>query len=278
MKIKNYSEKTVFIAGGSEGIGLSLAKEFSNRGAHVVIFSRSENKLKKALTELEKAKQKPEQKMGSFALDVSVEKDVKKVLESAVKQFGIPDVFINNAGRALPNYFEKISSSQLDETMRINFNSVWYTLSTILPQMKVRGGYVVNVSSMSGYMGVFGYADYTASKFAIIGLSEVLRSEYRKYNITFSVLCPPDTNTPGYKEENKHKPPETAAVTAGAKCLSPDAVAKGCLKGMKKGKFIINPSGMAKMGYFLKRHWPTLLTAMFDGDVKKAQKKMERKK
>jgi short-subunit dehydrogenase len=276
--MKDYENKLVFLIGASEGIGLSLAKEFVSHGAHVIIFSRSEAKLKKALAVLEKARLTQEQKISYLVLDASIENDVKKVLGNAVKTYGIPDVFVNNQGRSLPNYFEKIPSSQLEETMKINLYSFWYTLAFILPQMKVRGGYVLNVSSMSGYMGVFGYADYTASKFAIIGLSEVLRSEYMKYKITFSVLCPPDTDTPGYIEENKHKPLETKMVTAGAKCLPPDVVAKAGLAGMRKGKFSIIPGFTAKAGYFVKRHWPALLTAMFDGDVKKAQKKIEKGK
>jgi 3-dehydrosphinganine reductase len=144
--------------------------------------------------------------------------------------------------------------------------------------MKAKGGYVVNTSSMSGFMGVFGYADYTASKFAVIGFTEVLRSEYRKYNITFSVLCPSDIDTPGFKEENKHKPPETMAATGSAKLMQPAAVAKACLKGMKRGKFVIVPGATPKMGYLIKRWWPGLLASMFDGDIKKAQKKMEQGK
>ncbi|MBN2354364.1 MAG: SDR family oxidoreductase [Spirochaetales bacterium] len=274
MKIKNYEGKSVFLTGGSEGIGLALAQAFAKEGAHVVLFSRSEDKLKKAVAATEKVKKNTAQRIGSYKLDVTNEASVKKVLGDAVREYGVPDVFVNNAGRSLPNYFEQISSSQMEEIMRVNLYGIWYILSAILPQMKAKGGYVVNTSSMSGFMGVFGYADYTASKFAVIGLTEVLRSEYLKHNITFSVLCPSDIDTPGFKEENKHKPPETMAATGNAKLMRPEAVARACLKGMKKGKFVIIPGGTPKIGYFIKRHWPGLLMSMFDGDIKKAQKKM----
>ncbi len=278
MKIKNFEGKSVFLTGGSEGIGLALARAFSQAGAHVVIFSRSDDKLKKAVAATEKVRKNASQRIGSFKLDVTNEAAVKKVLSEAVREYGVPDVFVNNAGRSLPNYFEQIPSSQLEEIMRVNLYGVWYTLSAILPHMKAKGGYVVNTSSMSGFMGVFGYADYTASKFAVIGLTEVLRSEYLKHNITFSVLCPSDIDTPGFKEENKHKPPETMAATGNAKLMRPEAVAGACLKGMKKGKFVIIPGSTPRLGYFIKRHWPGLLMSMFDGDVKKAQKKMAKGK
>jgi 3-dehydrosphinganine reductase len=278
MKIKDFDGKYVFLTGGSEGIGLALAESFAREGANVVLFSRSEEKLKAAAAALEKAKKNPSQKIGWYKLDVSNEAAVKKTLAEAVREYGVPDVFCNNAGKALPNYFEQIPSSQMEEIMRVNFFSQWYTLSAILPQMKAKGGYVVNTSSMSGFMGLFGYADYTASKFAIIGLTEVLRSEYLKHNISFSVLCPSDIDTPGFKEENKHKPPETMAASGNAKLMQPAAVAKACLKGMRKGKFVIIPGATPKVGYFIKRHWPGLLTSMFDSDVKKAQKKMAKGK
>ncbi len=275
MKMKRYDGKTVFITGASQGIGLSLARSFAGAGSHVVLFSRSEAKLKNAVAELDRVKKSSSQKFGYFPLDVSVETAVNATLEKAVREYGIPEVFINNAGRAEPNYFEKIPSRQLEEIMRVNFYSIWYTLAFILPKMRDNGGgYVVNTSSMSGFMGVFGYADYTASKFAIIGLTEVLRSEYLDRNITFSVLCPSDIDTPGFKAENEHKPPETMAATGNAKPMQPDEVARACLKGMRRGKFVIVPGAVPKIGYFLKRHWPGLLQSMFDGDIKKAKKKL----
>ena len=162
----------------------------------------------------------------------------------------------------------------MEEIMRINFYSIWYTLAHMLPKMKEKGGDVINNSSLSGFMGVFGNADYTASKFAIIGFTEVLRSEYLDSDITFSVLCPSDIDTPGFKAENASKPPETMAATGNAKLMLPEAVAQACLKGMRQGKFIIIPGATPRIGYFLKRHWPGLLQSMFDSDIKKAKKKL----
>ena len=277
MKIKDFKEKVVFITGGSEGIGLALAKEFMKAQASVAIFARSLPKLKRAQDLLLKESSSLKQLIMIFPLDVTKEKDVKRVLSQAVKKMGVPDIFINNVGRALPNYFEKISFKQLVETMEINFYSVWHSLSFILPLMKKKGGYIVNVSSMAGYLGVFGYSDYTASKFAIIGLTEVLASEYKKYNINFSVLCPPDTNTRGFVIENRHKPPETRAISQSAKCLDPQTVARACLKGIQKGKFIINPGLEAKVAFLLKRLYPSFLTNMFDHIIKRTQQKLKKK-
>lgn len=91
--------------------------------------------------------------------------------------------------------------------MKVHIYGVWNSISTLLPHMRQRGGYIVNVSSVLGFMGVFGYSDYCPSKFAILGLSEVLKSELKRYGIGISVLCPPDTDTPGFQVENQTKLP-----------------------------------------------------------------------
>src|SRR5438477_366286 len=80
-------------------------------------------------------------------------------------------------------------------------------------------------ASLAGLIGVFGYTDYCASKFAIVGFSEALRSELKPHGIMVSVLCPPDVDTPGFAVENTTKPPETVAISEGAKPMTPDEVA-----------------------------------------------------
>jgi 3-dehydrosphinganine reductase len=76
--------------------------------------------------------------------------------------------------------------------MKINLFGIWNTIQALLPYMKEKGGVIVNTSSVSGYLWIFGYTDYAALKFGIIGLSDALRHELLQYNITVSVLCPPD--------------------------------------------------------------------------------------
>ena len=123
-------------------------------------------------------------------------------MAEVVQSFGAPDILINNVGRALPRYFEDVTFEQFDETMKTNLYGAWNTISVLVPHMKAGGGTIVNVSSMAGFIGVFGYTDYCASKFAVVGLSEALRQELRRYGITVAVLCPPDTDTPGLANED----------------------------------------------------------------------------
>ena len=89
-------------------------------------------------------------------MDVSKNHEVDIVIKSAVRDFGIPDILINCAGRAYPRYFEDISYAQFDETMKINLYGVWNTTKALLPFMKKNGGHIVNVSSIGGFIGVVG--------------------------------------------------------------------------------------------------------------------------
>jgi len=273
--MKDFNTKTVYIVGGSSGIGLSTAKLLAKKGAHIFIFARDENRLASAIAEIRSQKKSDDQRFGFMPLDVSIRERVESVMGKAVSNLGVPDILINCAGRSYPRHFEDITFEQFDETMKINLYGIWNTTSVLLPYMKQKGGHISNVSSIAGFIGVFGFTDYSASKFAIIGFSEALKSELKKYNIDVSVLCPPDTDTPAFEVENRTKPEETKAISASAKLMQPDAVATAFIHGIMKGKFIIIPGIDGKFTYIMKRLFPKLVEFVTDMIVKKVQRKKE---
>ncbi len=271
--MKEFNGKTAFIPGGSSGIGLSTAKLLAAEGANVVIFARNSKRLEEAAALVKKSVKSGTQRIGYMRLDVSDNAAVKDTMDKAVSDFGTPDLLINCAGRAYPRNFEDISFAQFDETMHINIYGIWNTCAALIPLMKKRGGVIVNTSSMCGFIGVFGYTDYCASKYAIVGFSEALKSELKKYNISVHVLCPPDTDTPGFAEENKTKPEETKAISASAKLMSPDDVARELLKDIRAGKFMIIPNMDGKFTYIMKRLFPKITEFAMDMSINKVQKK-----
>jgi short-subunit dehydrogenase len=270
---KHFNGKTVFLVGGSEGIGLEAAKILAGNGAHVLIFSRNKEKLERALEEIQKSRVSDSQKAAYYRLDVSDNDLVREVMKKAVAEFGVPGILINNVGRAYPGYFEDIGYEAFDQTMKVNLYGVRNTCAALIPVMKKNGGTIVNVSSMVGYMGVFGYTDYAASKFGLIGFTETLRSEYKNKGLKFHVLCPPDTATPGFEVENQSKPPECKAISESAKIRSAAFVAEALVKGMTKKKFFILPGFDNKMIFKIKRFFPKIVDMSMDGTIKKAQKK-----
>jgi len=270
--MKDFRDKLVYITGGSSGIGLATAKLMAAEGAHVVIFSRRQQVLDEALKQIMSCGVSSGQKFAGRSMDVSRRENVENVLSSALAEFGTPDVLINCAGRAYPHYFEDITYQQFDDTMKTNLYGIWNACSVLVPHMKARGGAIVNVSSMVGFLGVFGYCDYAASKFAIVGFSETLKSELKKYNISVQVLCPPDTNTPGFATENLTKPVETKAISASAKIMTSDAVARELIAGIRKNTFMIIPGFDGKLTYFVKRHLPFIIDRVMGAAIRKAQK------
>ncbi len=273
--MKNFTNKLVFITGGSSGIGLAAAKEFLNYGARVLLISRNTNKLKGAMDQLvSNLGTKIQDRINICSLDITKKDEVKSILAIQTKNLGIPDLLVNCAGMAYPDYFEKISFESYEKTISTNLTGTWNVLSALVPFMK-KGSHVVNTSSIGGFIGVFGFTAYSASKFAVMGLSEALRAELKPRGIQMSVLCPPDTDTPGMVEENKTKPEETHAVSGNVKLMSPEKVAKALLKGIKRNKFIIIPGFMGKLSFILKGLFPSLVFSIMDSDVNKIKKTRE---
>jgi short-subunit dehydrogenase len=264
------SNKVIYITGGSTGIGLAMAEQLAANNNTLCLIARNQNNLDAAKTRVTKA---GGSKCYTYSADAKDFNALKQVLDAAVKETGAPDLLINCVGRAYPDHFENISYQTMEDTMRTNFGSMWNAVQILLPYMKTKGGKIVNTSSIGGFVGVFGYADYSASKFAIVGFSEVLKQELSKYKIEVQVLCPPDTDTPGFETENKTKPEETKKISESAKLLQPEQVAAEALKGIEGSKFMIIPGFDGKLTYWMKRHFPFIVNMIMDGAIKKVQKK-----
>lgn len=270
--MKSFKNRLVYITGGSSGIGYAAAEAFLKEGASVLLIARDQGKLEKAGKSLLISTGRDSDSIATASVDISEFKRVTEVLEDRMNSIGIPDILINGAGMAYPDYFDRIPHEIFVKTININLIGTWNVISVVVPRMKERGGHLVNISSVAGYVGTFGYAAYSASKFGIIGFSEVLKGELKPYSIDVSVLCPPDTDTPQLKEEDRTKPPETRAISGNVKIMQPGEVAAYLLKGIRRRKFMILPGFMNKVTYIIKRMAPWLVFMIMDGDIKRVQK------
>lgn len=250
---KFYSGKLVFITGGSEGIGRSIALELVSLGARVIITSRSTEKLAAVVKD-------SGGKIHSRAFDLTDFTATETALKTLVDVFGIPDYLINCAGYARPGYIEDLSLEHYQRMMNLNYFGQVHAIKALLPFfIKKKMGTIVNVSSIAGFIGLFGYTGYCASKYAVIGFSEALRRELAIYNIRVSVLCPPNTRTPGLDEENKYKPPEVLATEEKIKVQDPIEVTRSFLKQLPRNPFIITTTLDGKWTYRLSRWLPFLI-------------------
>jgi len=269
--METFRNKIAYIVGGSSGIGLATGKRLFAEGAAVTIFSRDAQKLARAAGKIGGQNNTGGKQVSWMQLDVADRSAVKPVMHAAVELRGVPDILINCAGRAYPRRFEDVAFQQFDETMQINLYGIWHVTRQLVPLMKARGGHIVNVSSVAGFVGVYGYTDYCASKFAVMGFSEALRSELKPFGIRVAVLCPSDTETPALAVENRTKPKETRAISKNAGLLQPGDVARALVRGVRNNQAVIVPGAEGKMTWLAKRWLPGLVERIMDRTIRRVQ-------
>ncbi|MCX7788416.1 MAG: SDR family oxidoreductase [Spirochaetes bacterium] len=275
--------RCAFITGGSSGIGLAVAKELVRRKADVLLIARDRNRLEQAVRVLTPERVNAsgrielQPRVRTLSLDVGNPEQVKEHLLRAVQEFGEPDFLLNCAGEAFPDYFDRIPDSLFEQTISVHLRGTWYVTKTLLPYLKKNQGIIVNVSSLAGLVGVFGYTAYSAAKAGVIGFSEALRSELVSEGVQIAVLCPPDTDTPGFEKENRRKPPETKAISANAGVLRPETVAEELFRGLSKGKFMIIPGFQARFTAWVARHMPIMVRWVMDRTVRNCRKQIQSK-
>ena len=273
--MQDYSAKKAYITGGSSGIGLAIARQLMTRGATVVLIARDRERLQAAREDLQPLVSREHQAVHLVSVDVSKMDQVRDVLSKSAETYGAPDILINSAGIAYSNYFERIPYEKFMDIININLIGTWNSVAVLEPYMREKGGAIVNFSSLTGLLGIFGSTAYSASKFGIIGLSEALRTELKRYGISVSVVCPSDTDTPQLAEENMTKPYETEVLSGKAKPMSAEAVAKACVRGMEKGNFMIIPGSSGKIIHLQKRLFPSMVNWRIDSIIQRAQKDLD---
>ncbi|MCS7011128.1 MAG: SDR family oxidoreductase [Anaerolineales bacterium] len=266
-----FAEKIVLITGGSSGIGLALAKQLAAEGARLWLTGRRPDALAVAGLEVERAGGRTP---GLFPADVSDYAQVEALLAEVVRQDGLPDLVINSAGITHPGYVQDIPVAVFHRLMEVNYFGTVHVVKAVLPGMIARGsGHIVNISSAAGFLGVFGYSAYGASKYAVRGFSDVLRAEMKPYGIRVSIVFPPDTDTPQLAYETPLKPPETKIISGNAKVMSAEAVATAILKGIRRGQYIILPGFDVWLFYHLNNLLGNAVYLLMDWMVADARRK-----
>jgi len=274
---QHFSGKTAIISGGSKGIGKAVALEFVKAGGSVCIIARNKNDLKTASDEISNARIIDSQSVTTISCDTTDMKKLKPLIEAHIKKSGVPDYLMNFVGYAQPRYIQDYTIEDFKKNMETNYYGQLVPIIIVLPHfIKRRSGHIVTCSSLLGYLGMIGYATYCPTKFAICGLTEALRSELAPQGIRFSVLYPPDTQTPGFDNENRTKPAEVMIMSETGGLLDPGEVAQKLIKGIMQNKFYIHP-GQSRLLWAIVRHAPNLAHKIMDGEFKKAKQRLSKK-
>ncbi|MCH7401075.1 SDR family oxidoreductase [Belliella kenyensis] len=188
MKLK---DKVVIITGATSGIGEACAVVYGRAGAKIVITGRSQVKLDNSLAKL--------QKLGievfGILADAACEEDNQRMAEEVIAKFGGVDILINNAGISMRALFEDLDLKVFKQVMDINFWGTVYATKYCLESIKSRQGSIIGISSINGYRGTPARTAYTASKYAMNGFLESLRTELFKKNVHVLVACPGFTSS-----------------------------------------------------------------------------------
>nr|WP_263314821.1 SDR family NAD(P)-dependent oxidoreductase [Mammaliicoccus sp. Marseille-Q6498] len=185
--LRDISGLNAIITGGSKGIGKSIAIALAREGVNVSIASRNLETLKETAEELKQFGVKVFYK----ETNIANQKDVQKLIEDSYHALGSIDIVINNAGIMKNKPFLEVSESEFDQLFETNVKGIYYVLQESLPYLvKQESGDVINIASMSGLKASATSSIYSATKYAVIGMTEGIMQEMRKHNIRVSYLTP----------------------------------------------------------------------------------------
>lgn len=252
-------DKVVLITGGSSGIGKALAEVFGTHGSKIFITGRNDDALNATAGELRSKGIEVE----VFACDVSVEADNQRMAAEAIRRFGKIDILINNAGISMRALFEESTLDVIKKVMDINFYGALYATKYCLPEIKKNNGSVIGISSIAGYRGLPGRTGYSASKFALNGFLEVLRTELLKTGVHVLTACP------GFTASNIRKRSLTKDGTAQGESprneeemMTAEECAKHIYNATVRRKKILILTRQGKLTVFLNKWFPGWMDKM----------------
>ncbi len=192
--MRDVAGKTAFVTGGASGIGLAMARSFSAAGMKVVIADVEQAALDAVGDEF----QVRNAEFLTVQVDVTDRDGMEAAAAATEARFGKVHVVCNNAGVAVGGRIDEMTYDDWDWVLGVNINGVVNGIRTFVERLKRHGegGHFVNTASMAGHISIPGLSVYTASKFAVVGISETMRADLVPHNIGVSVLCPGmvDTN------------------------------------------------------------------------------------
>jgi short-subunit dehydrogenase len=246
-----FQDKVVVVTGGTDGIGKALVQTLLEMGAKVATCGRNHDKLYHLQSEY------PSYPLHPIVADVSNENDCRHFIESTIKIFGGIDVLINNAGISMRALLKDSSVEVIKKLMEVNFFGALYCTKFALSSLIERKGTIVGVSSIAGYRGLPGRSGYSASKFALQGWLESIRTELAGDGVHVMWVCP------GFTASNIRQ----AALTQDGseqgespmdeeKMMPADEVAQHILKAIKNKKRTLVLTFTGKQTIFLNKFFP----------------------
>ena len=248
-----FAGKVVVVTGGSEGIGKALVELLLQKGAHVAACGRNYEKLQKLQTSYSA------HQLHIATADVSKESDCRSFIDSTVKAFGTIDILINNAGVSMRALFRNVELETLHTLMNVNFWGTVYCTKFALHEIIKNKGSIIGVSSVAGFRGLPGRTGYSASKFAVNGFLEALRTEVMDDGVNVMWI------SPGFTSSNirnvaldKDARPQKENPMDEDKMMSAEDCADYILKAIEKRKRTVVLTFLGLRTVFMNKFFPAL--------------------
>ena len=248
-----FKDKVVVVTGGTDGIGKALVEDFLNRGAKLSTCSRTQEKLDDLTA------QNAGKTLFVQRADVSKEADCKNFIEATLRTYGKIDILINNAGISMRALFKDTDLETLKRVMDINFWGTVYCTKYALESITTNKGSIVGVSSVAGYRGLPGRSGYSASKFAVNGWLEALRTELLHTGTNVLWVCPGFTksNIRNVALNHEAKSQGESPMEEG-KLMTSEECAAHIIKAIEKRKRTLVLTFTGKRAVFMNKFFPAL--------------------
>lgn len=248
-----FKNKVVAITGGSDGIGKALIEMLLPMGAKIATCARNQDKL------YDLQLRHSTSPLHCIVADVSNYNDCKLFIDTTIKQFGGIDILINNAGISMRSLLKDAELEVFRKVMDINYFGTVYCTKLALNSLIERKGTIVGVTSIAGYRGLPGRSGYSASKFALNGWLEAIRTELQDEGVNVMWV------SPGYTRSNiRNAALNNKAVAQGesplneAELMSPETCARYILKAIEKKKRTLVLTFKGKQTIFMNKFFPSL--------------------
>lgn len=248
-----FRNKVVVVTGGTDGIGKALVEALLAQGAKVATCGRNHDKLYQLQS------QHPSAALHTMVADVSSENDCRRFIETTVKFYGGIDVLINNAGISMRAILKETSTDTLRKVMDINYFGAVYCTKYALQSLIERKGIIVGVSSIAGYRGLPGRSGYSASKYALQGWLEAIRTELMYDGVHVMWVCPGFT-TSNIRNAALNKDAQSHGDTPmdESKMMSSEECAAHILKAIRKKKRTLVLTFTGKRTVLMNKFFPKL--------------------
>lgn len=253
-----FKGKTAVVTGAASGMGKETAFLLGSEGCTVLLVDVNAEGLHRSSRHLNKIGVKNKE----YDIDLTQSDQVERMAISIVEEFGSPDILVNAAGVTMMGDMIDLPLDEWQRVMNINFWGTLHTIHYLLPSMvAAKKGSILNVVSGAGLFALFSTGPYTASKYAVMGLSETIAGEVREHNIRVTAYCPGDTATPIFDRMNIYTwdPVKLRKVIEkGFRLTPPEEQARRILKAIERGRVLETKDAFTVICYNLKRFCPAL--------------------